>query len=159
MQRYLISLEGWLNKWRMKITPKKCSFNIYCDNVLNLNTIPKRSLILFSVNIPLTKNPKYLEVTQVEQQLVVYKKLIRSSMEYVPQILIQFKNNVQMFQTIQNQALRIIYKQPLKASSESLHKIANIEMIEVRLNALVEKYWTNFMNSENELIQFLNIFT
>lgn len=155
MQRYLKSLEVWLNKWRMKIAPNKCSFNIYCGNVPNLNILPKRSLIMFSENIPLERNPKYLGVTldkslkfsfhtkqirmkcnkllnilknlsfkswalEVDQQLVVYKTLIRSCMEYASQVLIQSKNNIQMLQIIQNKALRIIYKQLPRSSSEPL---------------------------------------
>jgi hypothetical protein len=63
MQRYLKGLEIWLNKWRLKITPHKCSFNIYRGNVPNLNKLPNRSLTIFSEKIPVDKNPKYLGVT------------------------------------------------------------------------------------------------
>ena len=142
MQRYLKGLESWLNKWRLKITPHKCSFNIYRGNVPNLNELPKRSFTIFSGKIPIDKNPKYLGVSMdknlscsyhsgqvkakllnvlkslsykswvldTNQQLLVYKALIRSCMEYAPPILLQSTNNVEMLQIIQNKALRIIYK-------------------------------------------------
>jgi hypothetical protein len=63
MQRYLKGLETWLNKWRLKIAPHKCSFNIYRGSVPNLNELPNRSLTIFSEKIPVDKNPKYHGVT------------------------------------------------------------------------------------------------
>ncbi len=63
MQRYLKGLETWLNKWRLKIAPHKCLYNINRGNVPNLNKLPNRSLTIFSEKIPIEKNPKYLGVT------------------------------------------------------------------------------------------------
>ena len=42
LQRYLNKLEEWLRKWRLKIAPHKCSYNIYqkygkCEKLLNLS--------------------------------------------------------------------------------------------------------------------------
>jgi len=191
MQRYLKGLEIWLNKWRLKIAPHKCSFNIYRGNVPNLNELPNRSLTIFSEKIPIDKNPKYLGVTMdkslnysfhtnqiktkcnkllnilkclsykswaldTEQQLVVYKALIRSCMEYAPPVLLQSKNNVEMLQIIQNKALRIIYKEHSRSSSEPLHKRANLETMKVRLETLEGKYWARCKDSGNELINSLN---
>ncbi len=78
-----------------------------------------------------------------EQQLVVYKTLIRSCMEYTPPVLLQSKSNVEMLQIIQNKALKIIFKENPRSPSEPLHKRANLETMEVRLKSLAEKYWTN----------------
>ncbi len=191
MQRYLKGLETWLNKWRLKIAPHKCLYNINRGNVPNLNELPNRSLIIFSEKIPIDNNPKYLGVTMdknllyshhtrqikvkcnkllnvlkclsyknwaldTDQQLVVYKALIRSCMEYAPPVLLQSKNNVEMLQIIQNKALRIIFKEHPRSSSEPLHKRANLETMEFRLKSLAEKYWANCKDSGNELIKSLN---
>ena len=191
MQRYLRGLETWLIKWRLKIAPHKCSYNIYRGNVPNLNLLPNRSLTIFSEKIPTEKYPKYLGVTMdkslsycyhtsqikakcnklldvlkclankswaldTDQQLVIYKTLIRSCMEYAPTVILQSKNNVEMLQIIQNKALRIIYKEPPRSSSEPLHRRANLETMEVRLKSLDEKYWASCKDSKNELIGTLN---
>jgi len=75
MQRYLKGLEKWLNKWRLKIAPHKCSFNIYRGNVPNLNELPNRSLTIFSEKID--KNPKYQGVS-MDKTLATRTTLVKS---------------------------------------------------------------------------------
>ncbi len=88
-----------------------------------------------------------IEKMDTDQQLVIYKTLIRPCIEYVPSVQLQSKKNVKMLQIIENKALIIIYKEP---------PIANLETIEVRLKTLDEKYWARCKDSGNELIQTLN---
>ena len=96
-------------------------------------------------------------VLDTDQQLEVYKALIRSCMEYAPPILLQSTNNIEMLQITQNKALKIIYRDHPRSPSEPLHKRANLETMEVRLKALDEKYWARCKETENELIKTLNM--
>ncbi len=77
-------------------------------------------------------------------------------MEYAPPVLLQSKINIDVLQTIQNKALRIIYKEPPRSSSQPLHHKANLETVEVRLKTLEFKYLDSCKSSGNELINNLS---
>ena len=59
LQKYLNSLESWLKKWRLKVAPHKCSYNIY-----NKSGMSKKSLDLsiFGQKIVRDNNPRYLGI-------------------------------------------------------------------------------------------------
>jgi len=190
MQRYIEGLEAWLNKWRLSIAPNKCSYTIYCGKVPILFKNSLGTLKIFSENIPVDHNPKYLGVKldrklsfahhkgivrqkclkmqnvlkclayknwalDKKQQIVIYKTLIRSCMEYVPTVVLESENNVKLLQGVQYQALRIILKEPLRASSTEMHTKANLETISTRLNKLNDNYWDKCRRNGNELIEKL----
>ena len=94
----------------------------------------------------------------------MYNVLIRSVIVYsailVPVISV---TNMNTLQIIQNNALRIILKKPLitRTRIESLHQEANIEMLDVRLlklrNRYIHKAVTNYNPIMKELINdFIN---
>ncbi len=91
-----------------------------------------------------------------KQQLTVYKTLIRSCMEYAPSLILRTKSNIDNLKAVQYHALRTIFKAPLRTSSTELHKKANLETVETRLNKLNKNYMENCKNSQNDLINLLN---
>ncbi len=151
MQRYIYTLQEWLNLWRLTIAPHKCSFNIYIGKLPTAIQNQSQKLTLYGEKIPLDSNPKYLGVTldrnfnfnihtdiirlkclkllnilkslsykswsaNINQQLTIYKTLIRSCMEYAPPFFLISPVNIAKLQSIQYHALRIIYKAPKKTS-------------------------------------------
>lgn len=87
----------------------------------------------------------------LNQQLTIYKCLIRSCMEYASPLLILSDHNIKLLQGIQYQALRIIYKAPFMASSKELHSKANLETVHIRLLNLSKNYVIRVTKSENPL--------
>lgn len=63
-QRYLNSLELWLNKWRLCIAAQKCSYNFYTKKKLP-DSVRNGSfdLRMMGESIPFDAHPKYLGVT------------------------------------------------------------------------------------------------
>ncbi len=78
---------------------------------------------------------------------------IRSCMEYIPTVVLKSEDNVKLLQGVQYQALRIILKEPLRASSTEMHTKANLETISTRLNKLNDNYWDKCRRNGNELIE------
>ena len=74
------------------------------------------------------------------QELTVYKALIRSCMEYAAPLLRSNKDNIKKLNGIQYRALKIIFKAPLGASSTELHTKGNIEKVKERLAKLSNNY-------------------
>ena len=59
LQYYLNNLENWLKKWRLKVAPHKCSYNIYnkkgrCNKQMELS--------IFGQKINKEENPRYLGI-------------------------------------------------------------------------------------------------
>jgi len=76
-------------------------------------------------------------------------------MEYAPPLSLISTSNISKLQGVQYQALRIIYKAPLKSSSTDLHNKAKISTVNIRLNYLSKKYLTKAIYTNNELINIL----
>ena len=60
-----------------------------------------------------------------------------------------------MCQGVQYQALRIIYKAPIKTSSKEMHTKANIETMNERLTNLSKSYLRRAISNDNKLISKL----
>jgi len=86
------------------------------------------------------------------EQLMVYKPLIRSCMEYAAPLTILSNANIRLLQGAQYQALRIFYKAPLMAFSTELHLKVGIENIHNRLLGLSKKYVERASKVGNPLI-------
>ncbi len=71
-------------------------------------------------------------------------------MEFAPPLSLISTSNISKLQGVQYQALRIIYKTSLKASSTDLHNRAKLSTVNIRLN-----YLTKAINTNNELINIL----
>jgi hypothetical protein len=89
------------------------------------------------------------------QQLTVYKALIRSCMEYAAPLLQSNKDNIKKLNGIQYRALKIIFKAPLGASSTELHTKGNIEKVKERLAKLSNNYARKTLKTGNELLSDL----
>ena len=89
------------------------------------------------------------------QQLTVYKALIRSCMEYTAPLLQSNKDNIKKLNGIQYRALKIIFKAPLGASSTELHTKGNIEKVKERLAKLSNNYARKTLKTGNELLSDL----
>ena len=187
MQRYLDSLEIWLNTWRMQIAPNKCSFTIYLGKVPILISNNSLSLKIYNQKISMDHQSKYLGLNMdrqlsfnqhtniiiqkctkhlnilrnlaykrwaldTHQQIIVYKVLIRSCMEYASPLTQLRMVNIKTLQGIQYNALRIIFKAPLATSSAELHTRAKIETIRSRIAKLSQNYLNNANKYNNELI-------
>jgi len=76
-------------------------------------------------------------------------------MEYAPPLFLISPVNIAKLQGIQYQALRIIYKAPIKTSSTELHSKAKINQMKVRLTNLSNKYIVKAINTNNEIILYL----
>lgn len=87
---------------------------------------------------------------KTSQQIVVYKALIRSCMEYAPPVLLQSRNNISTLQIIQNKALRIILKVPYRTATSDLHTRTGVEMMDTRIKRLNSNYWKNCVRYNNE---------
>jgi hypothetical protein len=62
MNRYLKSLEVWLNDWRMSIAANKCSFTIYSRKIPKMLTNGEFKLEIYGKPIPINHSPRYLGV-------------------------------------------------------------------------------------------------
>lgn len=69
MQQYLNVLSAWMEKWKMKVNPSKCSFQIYTK---------KRALPIITIKI-LNKN---IEMTEQQKLLGIWFDAPRLSFEY-----------------------------------------------------------------------------
>jgi len=76
-------------------------------------------------------------------------------MEYVSKVIVESENNVKLLQGFQYQALRIILKEPLRASITEMHTKANLKTMSTRLNNLNDNYWNKCRMNGNELIEKL----
>lgn len=59
LQHYLDSLELWLSKWRLKVAPHKCSYNIYSKSNSSKKTL---NLKISGKKISKDPNPRYLGI-------------------------------------------------------------------------------------------------
>jgi hypothetical protein len=76
MQRYLKNLELWFQKWRLKTSGSKCSYNIYQKNNACKNDL---NLVFFNEKIMRDKNPKYLGIIlDSNMSLKTYVEYIRN---------------------------------------------------------------------------------
>jgi hypothetical protein len=190
MNRYLKSLEVWLNEWRMSIAANKCSFTIYSKITPKMLTNGEFKLEIYGQPIPINHSPRYLGVlidnklnlnNHIEnvkekclkklnvlkclsyknwslctnQQLTVYKCLIRATMEYAPIITLTSEYNVNKLSGIQYQALKIISKERGPVSNTYLHDLYGIETFDLRLHDLSSKYIENAFKRQNPLISDL----
>ncbi len=73
-------------------------------------------------------------------------------MEYATSLSLISSVNIVKLQGIQYQALRIIYKSPIKTSSTELHKKTKLNQMKARLTNLTHKYIVKALNTYNELI-------
>ena len=85
MQMYIKNLEIWFNKWRLQLSAKKCSYNIYKKGNLPINIKNNTlSLKLFNCILNLDKKPLYLGAN-LDSQLnfknhadIIKKKCLKS---------------------------------------------------------------------------------
>ena len=63
------------------------------------------------------------------------------------------KDKISKLETIQNTAMRIIFKRPLDETQNNLIELAKLEKIETRFNELNLRYLNNAMINGNELIK------
>jgi hypothetical protein len=100
--------------------PKYLGVNLDRRIAFNYHTTIIRQKCLKLLNILKSLAYKSWSVSPTEQ-LTVYKLLIRSCMEYAAPLTILSNANIKLLQGVQHQALRIIFKAPLIASSAELH--------------------------------------
>ena len=92
----------------------------------------------------------------------IYTSLIRSLFDYSSLLYSSLsKENKRKLQVIQNSAFRIIFKKPKITPIDELHKLANLELVESRLNKLNRKYFLRGIALNNPMIkeqidEFLN---
>lgn len=122
---------------------RKLNFNVHVESI--------RSKCLKDLNILKCLSYKKWSL-DVNQQLVVYKCLIRSKMEYAPQLLRMTEKNINRLHGVQYQALKIIYKEKYDSSSRFLHDLSQIETMGTRLANLSDKYIERATLNGNELI-------
>ena len=88
--------------------------------------------------------------------IILYKSLIRSLVDYSLFLYpIISKTNQKKLQSIQNNALRIIFRKKYDYDAKILHELANIESIETRSNQLIRNYISNAFNNNNPLFRDL----
>ena len=89
-----------------------------------------------------------------EVLLGIYKTLVRSLLDYSLFLFGVLSDNMKSkLQTIQNLALRIIYKTRYDYSSELLHSRAKLQRIEDRARFLNLRYINSAIINENELLR------
>jgi hypothetical protein len=64
LQKYLDSMEKWLNKWRLCMSPSKCNYIILHNGSRSVQGI---KLLLYNEQIPRTQSTKILVVTSDEK--------------------------------------------------------------------------------------------
>ncbi|CAF0821630.1 unnamed protein product [Brachionus calyciflorus] len=86
----------------------------------------------------------------------VYLALIRSKIDYSsPIISVISENKIRKLESIQNCALRAIFRQPFNQSTNELYNIAKITSIQTRLSQLNFKFLDKAILFENPLIECL----
>ena len=129
---------------------------VILDRNFNLveHTNSIRSKCLKKLNI--IKCLSYKQWTmKIENQIQVYKTLIRSCLEYASTITEMSEYNVKRLSGIQYQALRIIYKEKIKCSNQYLHDLSQVEPLEERLHQLSSNYLQKAIINKNTLINKL----
>jgi len=96
-----------------------------------------------------------------QQQLVIYKSLIRSCMEYAAPVIVTNQHNVERLHGIQYKALKIISKnKSLYCSNQFLHDLFQIQSISNRLHELASNYFESAILKKNPIIiELLNDIT
>lgn len=193
----LKKLYNWMNLWRLKFSPQKCSYSIFSKNFKNGENgrkgynNEKLNLMLDRVEIKLNNQPSFLgihfdkhftfknQVLQLRRTCVkrlngikifthksrslnkrelitIYKILVRSlidnSLFFYEILPTQLKRKLQ---SIQNSALRTIFKKKDDFDAGLLHKWAKIENIESRAIKLTKAYMVNCRLRKNPLYQRL----
>lgn len=87
-----------------------------------------------------------------ENQIRIYKSLVRSNLEYASPVMIMSPNNMERLSGIQYQVLKIIYKEKIECSNQYLHDISQIEKLDHRLFQLSSNYLQKAIQEKNPLI-------
>jgi len=91
----------------------------------------------------------------VNNQLKVYKTLIRSNMEYAAPLIIMSQYNINKLNGIQYNALRLIHKEAPGVSSTYLHDLSEIKKVKERLVELSRNYIVKAIEKSNPLLMKL----
>ena len=87
-----------------------------------------------------------------KQQLIIYQSLIRSCLEYAPQLMLLHERNLKRLEGIQYHVLKVIYKEKGQCSSQYLHDLSGLETIRERLFTLSHNYLEKAIRKNNKLI-------
>ena len=129
---------------------------VLIDNHLNLNNHIKNLSEKCLKKLSVLKCLSYKNwALCTNQQLTVYKCLIRSTMEYAPIITLSSEPSVEKLSGIQYQALKIISKERGQVSNTFLHDLFSIQTFDQRLHELSSKYVENAIKRKNPLISDL----
>ena len=126
---------------------------VILDRNLNMNTHTDtiRTKCIKALNILKCLTYKTWSMKE-ENQIRIYKSLIRSKLEYAAPVMIMSINNIQRLSGIQYQALKIIYKEKIECSNQYLHDLSQIQRIEDRLFQLSSNYLQKAITESNPLI-------
>jgi hypothetical protein len=189
VEKYLKSIENWVNKWRLKMAANKCSYTVFASKTYHLNLKPK----LFGVDIPNDKNPKFLGVKfderltfsqhiaeikikclkrlnlikiishkswhlNFETLKTIYQALVRSLMEYSAFIsVIISKANLAHLQSIQNRAIKAIFRPPLNTNLVNFGRSVGLQPVTERLGELFEAFLKKSLSNANPIVHQMAI--
>lgn len=181
LQKYLNNLELWLRKWRLKVAPHKCSYNIYYPGFVG----KKLSLKIFGKEISKVNNTRYLGVlldsrlsynTHIKAlkdkcfrkmnflrilkhskilnktKVMVYNAMVRSNIDFAAPLYGKLSRaNKTKFNSIQYNSLKIILNKREQTSHTEMIKEANIKNIFDHLDELRKRYIGKAL-SNNQMI-------
>ena len=145
------------------MAPHKSNYVIFSNSRQKLEK--KISLTMYDQKLEYNPNPTFLGIT-FDQRLTFKKQvdtiirsiidLIRSIIDYSSFILTRLsKKRQSQLQTIQNAAIRAIYRLPYDFPSEELDLLAKLPNIKERMREINVSYIKNAILNENKLFEVL----
>ncbi len=120
----------------------------------NANNIKEKCLKRLNIT-KILSHPKWKLSTKTLVSL--YRSLIGSIIDYSFFTISEISISILDFlQSIQNQAIRLIFKQNYDASTATLNSISNVKPINERFNFLLVLYITNARQSNPLIIQLID---
>ena len=172
-----MSLESWLNNWRLRMAPEKCVYSIFFNNrkagdkgkrgfnneFINLKLYKHTIKQDNNVTFPALRFDKYLTFKfyltnngKSTKTHCYYKTMVRSLFDYSLFIYPLLSNkNKRSLRNIHDCALRIIYKKRYDFDMESLHTTSELETLDTRSKRLLSNYFKSAENNTNPICEDL----
>jgi Reverse transcriptase (RNA-dependent DNA polymerase) len=187
MQILLQISQNWSNRNGMRFAPKKCMvlqehsnppniFHLYDEELpivleakyLGINFTHKginhhanvvaRSTVAQGVTKQLAEFGMNLNGISPLASKNLYKTFIRPILEYGLQLEVLYKVDIKAAQSVQNMALRCMLSAQRFTSIASMHKLLQLETMELRNQIINSRYLGKLCNSEDESIPAVAVF-
>lgn len=169
LQKYLNNLESWLRRWRLKVAPHKCSYNIYSSKggskkLLDLNIFgktigqesnPRYLGILLDTKLNFNFHIKYLKEKcfrkynflkiikkcNTKTKIIVYNSIIRSNMDFGGPLFNTISDiNKRKLRAIQYHSMRFILNRKYGSSGTEMRIKLGLKTLDEHFTSLKKRY-------------------